>query len=175
MNQYKHLLALDLTCYGAALAIINEFVDDEGIKVFEVSPCGQSAILILVAKESVSLQVIKAEATSIFKAEILSAVVIENIHEELLPTYLSQNNVALSKSLVILECSSVATGLRSADKLLKDKHTIADFRIIRTFPKNVILTISGENVGELSSFVNPGVKKTYIENVRSSLRSFYEI
>lgn len=175
MNQYKHLLVFDLSSYGSALAIINQFVDDDAVKVFEVSPSGQSAILLLVSKESVSLQIIKGEAASIFKSQVLSAAVIEDIHEELLTTYLSQNKTLLSKSIVILESSFVAEGLRLADQLLKAKHTLIDFRVVRTFPKNVILTVGSDNLNPSINIDCTNFKKTYIENIQPILKSFYEV
>ena len=70
MNKFNHLLAFDLSSYGAALSIINQFVDDQSTKVFEVSPSGQSAILILVSQDLIGLQVIKNEAISFYRSEI---------------------------------------------------------------------------------------------------------
>lgn len=178
MNQYKHLIALDLSSYGMALSIINRFVDDDTIKVFEISPCGQSAILILVVKEINTLLVLKSEITSFFKSHILDVRVIADFHAELLPTYLSQTKAKISKSLLILEGSSVAIGLEIADKLLKENHILIDFRVVRTFPKNVILTISeasGKNLNQLLDINFLEFKKTFIDNVQPPLKSYYEI
>lgn len=175
MNQYKHLLALDLSSYGAALAIVNQFVDDAAVKVFEISPCGQSAVLILVSKENISLQIIKAETNSIFRSQVLSSALIENVHEELLPTYLSQNKARLSHSLIILESSSVATCFFMADKLLKAKYSLIDFRVVRTFPKNVILSVGTDNLSQPINFSGLDFKKTYIENIQPILKNFYEV
>ena len=175
MNLYKHVLAFDLSSYGAALAIINQFVDDENIKVFEVSPCGQAAILILVAKEINLLHIVKAETDSIFKSQILTSLLIENAHADLFPAYLSQNKSKLNKSLIILEGSSVAEGLFLADKLLVDKNILVDFRVIRTFPKNVIITFSAETKSSPIYLNGLDFKTTYIENIQPCLKSFYEI
>lgn len=175
MNQYNHLISFDLSSYGVALAIINQFVDDKTIKVFEVSPCGQSAILILLATDNISIQIIKSGAASLFKSQILSCAVIENIHADLLPAYLSQNKAALAGSLMLLENPSVSAALGLADQLLKEKHLLVDFRVIRTFPKNVILTFSTEKLSYLNKLNLPDFKKTSIENIQPSLKSFYEI
>lgn len=175
MNQYNHLLAFDLSSYGAAFAIINQFVDDETVKVFEVSPCGVSANLILLAKESISLQIIKSEAIAIFQSQILSAALIENIHHDLLPVYLSQNKSTLKKSLIIFEGSSVAQGLALAQKALTEKMSLIDFRVIRTFPKNVVISVTADSSTPALSTEEFDFKKTHIENIQPSLKSFYEI
>jgi len=175
LNQYNHLLAFDLSSYGAAFAIINQFVDDEAVKVFEVSPCGPSAILILLSKDAISLQIVKSEVDVIYKSQILSSVLIENIHPELLPAYLSQNKTKLNNSLIILEGSFVAASLSLAQKALEEKNALVDFRVVRTFPKNVILTITAASVDQLVNSDAFDFKKTYIENIEPSLKSFYEI
>lgn len=179
MNQYNHLLAFDLSSYGVALAIINQFADDEAVKVFEVSPCGQSAILILLAKDANVLVILNAEIESTFKSQILASSLIENTHGDLLPTYLSQNKVVLHKSLIILEGSSVAMGLALAHKALEEKNTLVDFRVIRTFPKNVVITLTTEapeaNNRWMSLDDGFDFKKTYIENIQPLLKSYFEI
>lgn len=175
MNLYKHLLAFDLSSYGAALAIINQFADDDAVKIFEISPCGTSAVLLLVAQEINVLTLVKTEAESIFKSQILSSAIIENIHSDLLPTYLSQNKTPLKKSLVILEGNFVALGLSLSDRALKENHSVVDFRIVRTGPKNVIITIGAEKLDDLVNLNLIGFKKTTIENIQPSLKSFYEI
>lgn len=175
MNKYKHIIAFDLSSYGAALAIINQFVDDEGVKVFEISPCGTSAILILLAQEINLAQLLKSEIISFFKAQVLNAHVVENIHCDLLPTYLSQNKALLQKNLLVLEGNSIATGLRLADRILKDKHALVDFRVVRTFPKNVILSITTENNIQCLDLDISDFRKTYIEGVQPVLKSYYEV
>ncbi len=175
MQQYNHLLVFDLSSYGAAFAMINQFVDDEAVKVFEVSPCGQAAILILLAKEIISLQIIKAEAAAIFSSQILATALIENIHADLLPTYLSQNKSPLNKAVAILEGSMIALGFSLAQKALLASNTLIDFRVIRTFPINVVITVSAESADSLVNSDGYDFKKTYIDKVQPSLKSFYEI
>lgn len=175
MNKYKHVLAFDLSSYGAALSIINQFVDDQTTKVFEVSPSGQSAILILVSQDLIGLQVIKNEAVSFYRSEILEFSMIENIHEEVIPAYLSQNKPGVSKTLVIVEGPYVSTALAIADQLVENKNILLDFRVVRTGPKNVILTVGTSDVTYFESIDLPGFKKTIIENIQPSLKSFFEI
>lgn len=175
MSQHKHLLAFDLTSYGSALAIINQFVDDDAVKVFEISPCGSSATLILLAKDTVSLQIIKSEVLSYFMNQVLSSGFIENTHDELLVTYLSQNKPKVEKAMVILEGAFVSEGLEIADKALKNNNSLIDFRVIRTFPKNIVMTFSLKNISDFISVDKTSYKKTLIEDVQPLLKSYFEI
>lgn len=168
----KHLLAFDLASYGAALGIINQYVDDSNVKVFEISPCGSSAILILISSDKMSLQIVKSQSESIFKAQILASAMVENIHNDLLPTYLSQNKVELKNNLLVLEGSYVCSALEIANELLNSGETLVDFRIIRTFPKSVMLTFTSSIT---KTFEFKDFKKTIIENVQPVLKSYYEI
>lgn len=175
MNKYKHVLAIDLSSYGAALSIINQFVDDHSIKVFEVSPCGQTAILILASQDLLGLQVVKNEVAAFYRSEILEFSMIENIHEDVVPVYLSQNKPGVGHTLVIIEGPFVSTALKIADQLVKDGNILLDFRVIRTGPKNIILTIGTESAAFFDSFNYAGFKKTLIENIQPSLKAFFEI
>lgn len=174
MNKFKHVLALDLSSYGAALSIINQFVDDQTTKVFEVSPAGQTAILILVSQDLIGLQVIKSEAVSFYRSEILEFALIENIHEEVFPAYLSQNKPEVSKTLVIVEGPFVSTALAIADQLVSYKNVLLDFRVVRTGPKNIILTVGTAELSYFDTIDLRGFKKTIIENIQPSLKSFFE-
>ena len=175
MPQFKHLFAIDFSSYGAALAIINKYVDDENINVFEVSPCGQHAILILLAKDSVSLQLIKSECQSFLKSQILDSAIIENFHTDLLPTYLSQNKTKLGKVMAVLEGGSVSSGLFLANELLNQNLQLVDFRVIRTSPKNVVITVTAERAMAMAHFQNQDFKYTYIEDLQPSLKAFFEM
>ena len=174
MNQYKHLLAFDLASYGAALGMINQFADDTTIKVFEVSPCGSSAVLILLSNDKVSLQIVKSQSESLFKSQIMSVSLIENIHDDLLPVYLSQNKVDLKSNLLILEGNWVSSAFELANTILLAGEQLVDFRIIRTFPKNVILTFTSTK-NEIEEIDSKDFKKTFIENLQPVLKSYYEL
>lgn len=171
-TQYKHLLAFDLASYGAALAIINQFVDDSAVKVFEISPSGSSATLILLSSDAMSLQVIKAQGESVFKSQVLASALVENIHADLFPAYLSQNKTQLKNNLMVLEGNYVSLALAAANKLLNSGETLVDFRIIRTFPKNVMLTFTNSKT---QIFESKDFKKTLIDNIQPVLKSYYEI
>lgn len=175
MNKYRHLLSFDLSSYGVALAIINEFVDRENIMDFEVSPCGQQAQLILLGLDIISLQVIKAQAEALFKSQILNACLINEINEQLLPTYLSQNKTPAKKSTMIIELSYVSEGLACAHHLLQSGIDILDFRVVRTSPKNVFIIATAENENSLTAFQHAAGKKTVIADTQPILRSYFEI
>lgn len=175
MKQYKHLLSFDLTSYGTAFGIVNQYVDDQNVKVFEISPSGQSAVLVLLAQDSFSLQIIKSEAGTFFKDNILAIQLIENFHDELLPTYLSQNKTKLKKAMAIFEGSFVSSGMKLADRALSRNISLVDFRVVRTFPKNVIITFTSDSLPELMGLEDESFKKTIIEATQPIVKSYYEI
>lgn len=175
LPQYKHLLAFDLSSYGSALAIINKYVDDESVKVFEVSPCGQGAILILLAKDPMPLQLVKSESIAMLKSQILESYLIENFNSDLLPAYLSQNKTKLKKVMAVLEGGLVSSGLLLANELLNEGISLVDFRVVRTHPKNIIITVTAVNALTMAHFQNLDFKYTFIEDIRPALRAYYEI
>lgn len=175
MNQFKHILTFELSSFGAALSVINHFVDDKAVKVFEVSPCGSAAVLILLGQDVLSLQILKSEAQARFRSQILESSIVEYAHGELLPAYLSQNKTGLSTSMVFLEGASVAKGISLGDFILKAGHTIIDFRIVRTNPKNVILTVGTETLSYFENFDSQDFKKSYVDKVQPSLKAFFEV
>lgn len=175
LPHFKHLLALDLSSYGSALSILNKYADDESVKVFEISPCGQGAILILLAKDSMALQLVKSESTAMLKSQILDSYAIENFHGDLLPTYLSQNKTELKKVMAVLEGGLVSSGLFLANELLDEGISLVDFRVIRTHPKNVIITVTAASAMTMAHFQNLDFKYTFIEDIRPTLRSYYEV
>ena len=175
MNKYRHLLSFDLTCYGAALAIVNRFVDGEAVRDFELSPTGTEAQLILLSQDAFALQVVKTESQSLMGSQILESALIENIHEELLPTYLSQNKTALKSCLTVLEFSTLSQGLSAAQSLLAQGISLADFRVVRTSPKNVIITATSDSA-EACDFLNfSPMKKMVMTELQPNLKSYYEI
>ncbi len=175
MNKFNHVLAFDLTSYGAALSIINQFVDDGVVKVFEVSPCGQLGILILVAHDFVSLQIIKSEVLSSYGSQILEHSIFENVHSEVLLTYLSQNKPLLASTMVVFEGPFVSKALHMADQQAKAGNTLIDFRVIRTSPKNVILTVGTQAAESTTNIDYLNFKKTQIDKLQPSLRAFFEV
>jgi hypothetical protein len=149
-------------------------VDDEGVKVFEVSPSGQSAILILLAKDVTALQVIKGETIAMLKSQILGSCLIENFNSELLPVYLSQNKTKLQKVMAVLEGGLVSSGLFLANQLLSEGLSLVDFRVVRTHPKNVIITVTAPSATAMAHFQNLDFKYSYIEDIQPALKAFYE-
>ena len=72
----------DLTKVGTAYQIINSFVDDAVVHVFEISPIGTRAIIILVSQDKIALQFAYQQSMSFYKADILASVLIEDLNEE---------------------------------------------------------------------------------------------
>lgn len=175
MNKYKHLISFDLSSYGTALSILNQFADGENVKDFEVSLSGTSAQLILLAQDTVSLQVIKAEAQALFKSQILDVQIIENMHADLLPTYLSQNKPQILNSMAVLEGVFVSTGLLLLQEALLANISAAEFRVVRTFPKNVVLVLTSENEQDFAKVSSVNFKLSQISKVEKTLKSYFEI
>ncbi len=177
MNSYRHLVVVDLSSYGSALALINQFSDDLDVKVFEISPLGSAALLILMTKESMAAEVLKNEIIAYRSAAIIKIAVIKDAHEELLKTYLSQNNPGLKNEMIVLESPYVSDAMLAADQLLKKSISLDDFRVVRTFPSNSILVASHSELNHLVEFgnQNSNLKSTLISNVGASLRSYFEV
>lgn len=175
MNKYRHLLSFDLTSYGAALALVNRFVDGDAVKDFELSPTGTEAQLILLSQDALALQMIKSESQSYLGSQILASALIENINEDLLTTYLSQNKVSLKKCLAILELNTVSQGLLAAQSLLVKGISLVDFRVVRTSPKNVIITVTDDSAEACDFITLSPMKKTVLTDLQPNLKSYYEI
>lgn len=175
MNKYKHLISFDLSSYGTALSILNQFADGENVKDFEVSLCGTSAQLILLAQDTVSLQVIKGEAQALFKSQILDVQIVENIHVDLLPAYLSQNKPQIQNSMAVLEGIFVSTGLVLLQQALLAGFGVVEFRVVRTAPKNVILILTSNNEADFIKINSMNFKLNQISKVEKILKSYFEI
>lgn len=173
--EFKQLLCFDLSSYGVGLALINQFVEAADVKVFELSPCGSGGLLVLLSRGEQELNFIKSEAENVFKSQILSAQILTDINTELLPTYLGQREVKLKKHLAVLEFSRLSEALLFAQKTLKSKAQLVDIRVIRTFPVNVIVSVTADEVELLSGLSIDEAKTNIIENIQLSVRSFYEI
>lgn len=177
MNSQASLLVLDLSSYGSALAIINQFCDGQSVEVFELSPVGTAAILILEIKDRIAGTLLKNEIFSFYKSSILSSRLIENYDPNLLKVYLSQNQAEVSTHLLVQEFSFVSEALAGAQGLIIQNLVIVDLRVIRTFPMNVILTATSSNLDKLVELKNVGAPRTatIIEKVEPTLKEYYQI
>jgi hypothetical protein len=171
-RQYRHLLVFDLTSYGSALALINRYADDQSVKVFEVSPCGSAALLLLVAKEIQELQIIQSEAQKLFAPQILKSALISEIHENLLPTYLSQNKNSISEHLAVLEFSNLSDALVCSQQVLQSGAELLDLRVVRTYPINTIVCLTGSGLGELIKKFS-SARTTLIENLQPAVKEYF--
>ncbi len=174
MNSYNHLLSFDLTSYGAAMSIVNQFVDHEEVRDFELSPCGSGAQLILLGRQAISLSVLRGQAESLYKSQIIDSSVVENIHPQLLETYLAQNKVSVDAHMIIFEGSSLSEGFSLANEILNKSLNVLEFRMIRGASKNVMITVSDNNLNLLTEISCGTFKKTVIENIQTPLRSYWQ-
>ena len=177
LTKYNNLVIIDLSSYGSALAIINQFADDKDVKVFEVSPLGQAALLVLMTHEQMAATLLKEQIISHWAAAVIQISVITNAHENLLKTYLSQNQSLPQKNILVLESNSVAVSLVAANQLLKENMNVLDLRVVRTYPANCILCVTAEKSEPLFIFSskNKHLRSTLIENVEPTLKSYFEI
>lgn len=176
-NSYQFFVVLDLTSYGSALAILNQFADDDVVKVFEISPTGSAAFLLLATKNLVDAEVLASQIKKIYKDDILEIELILKTQEEVLQTYLSQNTPKLKKNLAVLELDRISKAFFIANETVKNGMSLVDFRVVRTFPCNIILTITSDETSELLSIKNKYhfLKTTIISDVQSTLKSYFEI
>lgn len=177
MTEFKNLIVFDLTKLGAAYQIINSFVDNETVHVFEVSPVGTSAILILASNDLIALKFIEKECLAFFKADILNASFIENVSEKLIESYLSQNTAVVKKHLVVIEEISFANAFKVAAQIIATGLDIVDFRVVRTGIPNLIMIFSSDAIEKLNVLAaNQQISKmTVIENIQTPLKSYFEI
>lgn len=177
MTDFKNAIVFDLTKVGIAYQIINSFVDAETVHVFEVSPVGTNAVLILVSKDLIALKFIEKECLAFFKSDILNASFIENMNEKLFESYLSQNTPAVKKHFAVIEEVSFANAFKVASQVLAVDIDIVDFRVVRTGIPNLILTFTSDALEKINSLTqNQQISKlTVIENVQPSLKAYFEI
>lgn len=177
MASYRNLIAIDLASYGSAFLLINQFCDDDEIKVFEISPIGQAGLLIFLIKDPIAAEVLKNEIESLFKCHILSICLLKNFDQNLLPIYLSQNKTPILKSILIQEFSFVSKALEAAAQILEQKLQLVDFRIVRTYPLNaVIVSTAVEDKLLFDISVLASAKSSVvIENVSPVLKTYFEI
>jgi len=177
LTNQASLLVLDLSSYGSALAIINQFCDGQSVEVFEVSPVGTAAILILEIKERIAGTLLKNEIFSFYKSSVLSSRLIETYDLNVLKTYLSQNKPEVSNHLLVQEFSFVSEALVAAHELINKGLVVIDFRVIRTFPMNVIVTLTSTSLEKIVGFKNLGAPRasTVIEKAEPILKEYFQI
>ena len=174
MTSYSHILCLEFYSYGAALAALNETVNDNSIKAFEVSPAGSLGLLILVSN---SLSELKAAQGLIQKnhiATLANSSLIEAANENLLMTYLSQNKPNLKPHLAVYEFGFFGQALTFANQALSKGFDLVDFRVIRTAPLNAIVFVSSEKKEGLSLLSPSFGKKQIILNTTDVLKSYFQ-
>ena len=177
MTSLENFLVFDLTKLGTAYQIINSFVDGENIQVFEISPIGLQSVLILMSKDLILLQLVHNQSLSLYKSEILSSAIIENIDAKILDPYLSQQNAKLKSNLLVFETNTFSSAFVKAKQLTDSDLVIIDFRAIRTSPPNLIIVATSDSIEKLNNFMdqNSNVKMTVIPKIENPLKSYFEI
>ena len=177
LTNLENLLVFDLTKLGSAYQIINSFVDDESIHVFEISPIGSQAVLILMSKDLILLQLVHNQSLSLCKSEILVSAIIEAVDSKILDPYLSQQSAKLQTNILVLETNSISSAYDIAKQQIASELVIVDFRAIRTSPPNLIITATCDSLEKLNVFMNQdsNVKMTLIPKIENPLKSYFEI
>lgn len=168
---------MDLTSYGSSLAILNQFVDDDVVKVFEVSPTGQASFLILTTQSLVDAEILESQIIKIYKDDILSIELIKNIKSEVVQTYLSQKAPDVKKSIAVFEMDRLSKAFFVANEMMEKNIHLLDFRVVRTQPCNIILTVSADSASQLLEAKSKYffAKATIISEVQNTLKSYFEI
>ena len=154
MTSLTNLLVFDVSSYGSALAIINQFCDDKDVKVFEVSPVGPAAILILLVGDAIAGELLHNEIVSFFKSSILNSIRLKNLDIEILKIYLSQNKPEVLSNVLVQEFSFVSEAFGASQFLRNSDISVIEFRLIRTFPTNAILVSTSNDVSKLIKIKN---------------------
>ncbi|OFZ28436.1 MAG: hypothetical protein A2622_04870 [Bdellovibrionales bacterium RIFCSPHIGHO2_01_FULL_40_29] len=177
LNNVGHLIIFDLSKLGSAYQLINSFVDERTVFVFEVSPVGDRALLILSCHDLISSQLIFSQAQSLFQSEILKSTLIENVENDVVLAYLSQKQSPCRSHFLILEENYFSLAFKKAQELFRSGVEIMDFRAIRTNPPNLVVTMTHDSVDFLNSMLMKleSGKATIVADVQPSLKAFFEI
>lgn len=171
----KNFLVIELSNLGSAYSIVNQFAEIDSVDVFEISPIGAGSILILSSSDALSAEILYNNIKTNYKNSILNIQLILEIQTEVILTYLSQNKPNLKKHLAVIEAGSVANMFMYANKLLDKKIELIDFRLIRTRPANVILTVTTDNIETLSQLNFTDAHVTIINDLQPVTKSYFEI
>ncbi len=172
-----HFLVFDLTKLGAAYQIINLFADEQTIHVFEISPVGTQALLILSCKDLVSAQLIYNQCLNLYRSDVLASVLIENVNDSILNAYLSQQKPSLSINILVIETQYFSHAFEAAKKLVQADSAVVDFRAVRTSPANLIVIGTNSSAENLNQFMlkNSFGKMTLVPDVQPVLKAYFEI
>lgn len=176
LSNLSHFAIFDLSKVGTAYQIINSFVDEVTIHVFEICPLGSQAVLMLSSNDLIALQFIYNQCLTMHKADILNSAIIADLNSEIIETYLSQNKPQVAESILIVESEAFSAAFKFAKELAVAKVSLIDFRAVRTSPPHLIITATGKTE-VLAGFVNSNsmVKTTLIDQVQKPLKGYFEI
>lgn len=177
LSTLGHFLIFDLTKIGAAYQMINSFADEQAVRVFEISPVGNQALLILSCKDLISAQLVYNQCLSLYRSDVLASVIIENVNDSILNAYLSQQKPNLSSNILVIETQYFSHAFDAAKKLVQADIAVVDFRAVRTSPANLILTSTSSSPEILNQFMskNSFTKMTLIPDLQPVLKAYFEI
>ncbi len=142
---------------------MNYLKEDALINVFEVSPTPGGGILILASENFEQLKNFFNVQKELQKATLLGAILIENVHPEILSTYLSQNTVEEITDLNFFEANSLCEGFLFAQNIVLAGSILVDFRVIRSVINRVVLVFTGgdhlqQNNLSTTTIKNPNIR-----------------
>ena len=77
--------------------------------------------------------------------------------------------------MMILEGNSLANALQVADTALKKGIMLVDVRVVRTAPKNVILTLTSNSVSDLVNLNSDSFARTVVDNTTKVFKGYFQI
>ncbi len=177
MSELGSLAVFDLAKVGTAYQIINSFVDNVTVRVFEISPIGTNAVLILNSKDQIALQFIFKQCQSLYRADILYSTLLKEVNSLVIEAYLSQNKPQVKKHILMAEVQNFSEAFLLAQKMSSAGLSFLDFRAVRTSPPNLIISSTTDDLAGVQVFLtsHDGAKITLIENVQNSLSQYFEI
>lgn len=121
---------------------MNDLADSNQISVFELSPTPAGGILILGSENATSLEIFYSEQRKKYSTTILYSCFIQNLKNEIIPAYLSQNTPTAISNLGFFESTSLCDGLLAAQRILNENCQLIDFRVIRSILNKTILVFN---------------------------------
>ena len=111
---------------------MNDLADSNQISIFELSPTPAGGILILGSENATSLEIFYSEQCKKYSTTILHSCFIQNLKNEIIPAYLSQNTPTAISNLGFFESTSLCDGLLAAQRILNENCQLIDF-LSKTF------------------------------------------
>ena len=112
--------------------LLDQLVKKAPVKILEAASVSPGKFFILINGDEASVGESHADLVVQAENSLIDEVLIPQLHEEVLPGLYSQNNFSVEDSLGIIEITTVASALISADCALKTANVhLVDFRMAR--------------------------------------------